>query len=425
MKAPSTRSLVIWLALVCVAALAWSVASKQLSKPKPVAVSPEMKTLVDGNTAFAVDLYQQLKDQPGNLFFSPYSISTALGMTFAGARGETETEIARALHFDLPQNSVHAAFADLNSRLNSVQRWNRITVDVANSLSYQSDTSLLPSFIDLLREKYQAEVQAIDFAHDSQGASRKINQWVEERTHGKIKELTAPADLDRARIALCNAVYFKGKWKLQFDPSDTKPLPFFITETNQVTVEMMSRKAEVKAVHQDTVPADLLELPYYGEDLSMIILLPAPSYSESGIQQNSLTDVERMLTPENLQRWIKDLDKAEARKHYVMLPRFSHTHQLDLVPSLKKLGIVTAFGNTSDFSGMNGKQDLLLSKVLHQACVEVNEEGTEAAATTLMIAATKSVVESFVANHPFIFLIRDNATGSILFFGRVVDPTKQ
>jgi serine protease inhibitor len=407
------------------AVLAWAIVANWPATPRPFTASPEVKAAVAGNTAFALDLYQKLRVRPGNLFFSPYSISASLAMTYAGARGPTETEMAKVLHFNSAPTNLHAAFGVLTERLNRIQRWNRITLQTANSLWCQQDYRFTDAFLKLVHEGYRAEARPVDFKQSPQVAGNKINRWTEQKTKGKIKGILEPDQLaSDVRLVLCNAIYFKGKWQHQFKARDTKPGPFHVTTNETVTVPMMSRKARFKTAYSDYRSVGLLELPYTGTDLSMIILLPEVGYPLPDVEQPGLPDLEPKLTADNLRAWLAALDRANPHETWVALPRFTTTQSFDLAKELKSLGMPSAFNETADFSGMEATTNLFLTDVRHKAFVEVNESGTEAAAVTLTTARTKGGPGRFIVDHPFVFLIRENGSGSILFIGRIVDPTQ-
>jgi serpin B len=415
MKLFSEKSIAIRDAL-CVAAIVGLLVLCGCGNSGPVAtVTPDQKSLVAGNNAFALDLYQKLKDQPGNLVFSPFSISIGAAMTYAGARGQTETELATALHFTLPQRNLHPAFSDLAARLDKVQRWNRITLTTANSLWGQQDYPFTPTFLDLVRQQYHAEAKAVDF-RDGGSAAAAINSWTEQKTKAKIKSAVESGQLTPdTRLLLCNAIYFQGKWETPFDEKNTQPAPFYLTGQDSITIPTMTRnKGQFKTTQTGDV--SLLELPYAGEGLSMIVLLP------NAVE--GLPDLERELTPAQLSQWLDELAKSSKHELVISLPRFKTTQGFELEVPLKALGVSNLFGAEADLSGMSGDKDLFISDAMHLAFIEVNESGTEAAATTVFKAKTKSMRRSFRANHPFLYLIRENQTGSILFLGRIVDPTK-
>jgi len=375
----------------------------------------DVKTVAADNNGFALDLYQKLKAQSGNLIFSPYSISSGAAMTYAGARTQTEAELAQALHFSLPQGKLHAAFGDLTARMDKLQRWNRITLTAANSLWCQQDYPFTTAFLDLVAQRYHAEAQPVDF-RNGQSVRSTVNSWIKRKTKAKISEVIPSGQLTPdTRLLLCSAIYFKGKWETPFDESNTKSAPFYLASQNYVSVPtMMRRKGKFRAIQADGV--SLLELPYVGEDLSMIILLPDAV--------DGLASLEQELTTEHLSQWLDQLFQSSKRELAVSLPRFKASQRFDLKQQLMALGASRLFGSEADLSGMNGKTDLFISDALHLAFIEVNESGTEAAAVTLFQAKSKGMTASFRANHPFIYLIRENQTGSILFLGRTVDPRK-
>lgn len=423
------QKVIVWcgLGLLFSIILALAIIASRPDTPIPFTGSPEVKAVVDGNTAFALDLYQKLKAQPGNLFFSPYSISTGLAMTYAGARGETEKEMAGALHFNPAQTNLPTEFGALETRMNQIQRWNRITLSTANSLWGQQDYRFTDAYLNLVRMNFQSEISQVDFKHSPSAASAQINQWVEKKTNGKIRNLLAPGQLtEGTRLVLSDAIYFKGKWVHPFKTADTKPADFKVSTNKTVTVQMMFQEAEFKMAQNEDYTAELLELPYSGRDLSMIILLPErdPLRDSPGTEQGSLSELEQNLTVTNLDVWLAQLDGADPRKTSVGLPRFTTTQSYDLKNELKSLGMLSAFGYTANFSGMDGTKNLFISALLHKAYVEVNEAGTEAAAVTLGMAKAKSMTGRFIVDHPFIFLIRENGSGSILFLGRIMDPTE-
>ena len=226
------------------------------------------------------------------------------------------------------------------------------------------------------------------------------------------------------RLALCDAIYFRGKWLHPFKKKDTQPSSFQVATNETVTVPMMYESAPFKHAMTEDYSVELLELPYSGQDLSMIILLPGRAEYVPDAEHNDVHDLEQKLTAENLQAWLKTLDAANPHKTSVRLPRFTTTSSFNLANQLKALGMASAFGGAADFSGLDGTKNLFLSDVFHQSFVEVNEAGTEATAVTIVMAASKSMNDRFVVDHPFIFLIRENGSGSILFLGRIIDPTK-
>lgn len=395
------------------------------AKPRPFAISPGVQPIVEANNAFAIDLYQKVRKDRGNLFFSPYSLCSALAMTYAGADGQTKIEMAKVLHFDDTQTNTHAAFQKLNERINQVERWNRIKLSSANSIWGQQNYPFKSEFLKLVHESYNGDAESVDFVNAPE-AARKINSWVAQKTDGKIPDAIDPETFSPlTRLVLCNAIYFKGKWQTQFKTSETKPGPFYVSTNQTVTVPMMSLQSEFKTARSDDDSVQLVELPYVGRDLSMVIILPVGGSQFDPEGFYSLSDIEGNLTLQSLRSWLAELDRCAPHKTFVSIPRFTTTQSFDLSAQLKSLGMASAFDeNRANFSGMDGTTELYLSGVFHKAFVEVDESGTEAAAASWVVVKTRSMPDRFIANHPFIFLIRDNATGAILFLGRIIDPTK-
>ena len=379
------------------------------------APSPDTRAVVAGNIAFATELYGALRANSGNLFFSPSSISTALAMTYAGAGGKTAEEMAHTLHFTLPQPSLPPAYAALETELKTIQQKGRITLEEANSLWPQEGYPLLPDFLSICQKDYSSPIHHVDFAGNTEGARTTINDWVSDKTHGKITELLNPGILDKlTRLVLVNAIYFKGKWASPFNVTLTKEEAFHLSSEKTVPAPLMRKTHEFR--YAEFPDLQVLELPYAGDDLSMLILLPRAN--------DGLTALESTVTPQNLTSWTSQL---RPRMVDLVLPKFKITESFSLKNTLESLGMPTAFGPGADFSGMDGKTILYIGAVEHKAFVEVNEEGTEAAAATAVVMNLMSVAAApprFRADHPFLFLIRENHTGSILFLGRMSDPTK-
>ncbi|MCE5229935.1 serpin family protein [bacterium] len=365
------------------------------------------------NTAFALDMYSLLKKEPGNLFFSPYSISAALAMTQGGARGETAAEMEKALRFAQGEQ-VHAAFGKLNGELEKAQEGGKIKLCIANSLWPQAGHPFLPEYLALIKKNYGASVTPLDYKADPQAAAETINKWVEQKTQDKIKQLFSGLDRQTAMV-LVNAIYFKGNWAEQFEPKRTQEGEFTLADGLKVKAPMMGIKKNFPNAKLDGV--QLLEMPYVGDRLSMVVILPN--------EPAGITQLEDRLDTATLASWIKQMTPREI---IVSIPKFKITWGAkQLAEPLKALGMRAAFeGGTADFSGMDGTRNLFISQVVHKAFVEVNEEGTEAAAATGVVMTLTAVREPlmFRADHPFLFLIRDKSTGAILFMGRVMDPTK-
>jgi serpin B len=373
-----------------------------------------ISSVVEGNTAFALDLYRQLREQQeGNLFCSPYSVSTALAMTWAGARTETEQQMAQALRLTLDQDGLHPAYRDLAGQLDERGESEAIDLTIANRLWGQVGDPFLPDFIDLVQRDYAGGFEELDFITNADRARRTINDWVERQTRDRIKDLLQPGDIDASTtLVLTNAVYFKGDWSTQFDPDHTRDGRFFSAPDTAVTTPLMQISDTFGYFENDEL--QLLELPYEGEELSMVVLLPRT--------RDGLAALEQALTDDNLSDWLAG---ARRRAIDVTLPRFEMTSRFSLKDTLSAMGMGIAFTDRADFTGLNSSGDIFLADVIHKAWVKVNEEGTEAAAATAVVGIKSSIEmnPSFRADHPFVFMIRDRATGSILFLGRVVDPT--
>jgi serpin B len=377
----------------------------------------DVHALVAGNTAFALGLYARLKTADGNLFFSPYSISTCLAMTYAGARGDTATQMAQTLHFDTNQNQLAASFGELQTQLTKVRAKRGIELGIANGLWAQKDHPFLPAFLDVAKQKYEANLKQVDFRTRTETARMGINDWVSHQTKGKITDLIKSGALDQmTRLVLANAIYFKGRWAREFDKHNTTNAPFSVSPTRKPPVPMMNLTADVK--YAEVEGLQLLELPYAGGDLAMLVLLPR--------ETDGLKSMEELLNEQALGRW---LAQSREQKVNVLLPKFKLTAQFSLGKTLADMGMTDAFSPRADFSGMDGERDLLISAVVHKAFVDVNEEGTVAAAATGTVMRSMAVIRplplpTFRADHPFLFLIRDTHSGSILFLGRVVDPSR-
>lgn len=371
-----------------------------------------LKTAVQGNTEFALDLYQKLRGVNGNLFFSPYSISMALAMTYAGARGDTQTQMAHTLHFGTDGKRLHSALSLLRKKLLEAENQGKVQLKVANSLWPRMGYVFQKSFLSLMIKYYGVSIAPVDFG-DGEAARTLINNWVAENTENKIKDLIASGFLDSAtRLILVNAVYFKGEWSNLFDPNLTDLAPFQTALDGEVQVQMMALKHAFRYVEMDGF--QILELPYTGDALSMIALLPR--------EVDGLVKLEDSLLVENLNQWVKNLVETEVE---VSLPRFELAFPFRLDDTLKSMGMEYAFSENADFSEMDESRELYLGAVLHKAFVSVNEHGTEAAAATAVVMQLKSISFPsvvFCADHPFVFLIRENTTGSILFMGRVSNP---
>ena len=370
--------------------------------PKPASTAFDPAESVN---QLAFDLYKTISaGNEGNLFFSPYSISSALAMTYGGARGETAEQMNTVLHFG-GEGATHPAFSYLRKKLNGIQETGDVQLLVANSLWPRQDYKFLPDYLAMAKEFCGVEIEPVDFKGDAEAARTRINNWVEAKTMDRIQDLIPEGAVDPlTRLVLANAIYFKGNWAEQFDKKNTREAPFKIRPGEEVQVPMMSREGDLKLARTGNFQA--LELPYEGNDLSMIILLSNEADKLPALGSNTLSNLQ--FTKQNVM---------------VHLPKYKVESSFELNTVLKKLGMPLAFSDQADFSGMDGSRELFIGTVLHKAFVEVNEEGSEAAAATAVGIRTTSMPPQFIANHPFLFLIRENDTGTILFIGRVVDPT--
>ncbi len=394
------------------------VKSAKARAASPDVSAGDLAELVAGNNAFAFDLYQAIRGSDGNLFYSPYSISLALAMTYAGARGETESQMADTLRFTLPQARLHPAFNALDTTLASRGEGARgkdgegFKLAIANSIWGQAGYTFLDTFLDTLAENYGAGLRLLDFAKAPEGARKTINDWVSEQTEERIRDLLPPDSItDLTRLVLTNAIYFNAAWRMPFDESMTRDGVFHLLDGGKVTVPMMSQMEFFGYAQGDGYQA--VELLYNGGELSMVILLP---------DAGRFADFEAPLDADTLAAIVGNLAQANV---LLTMPKFRYDARLDLAGTLSKMGMPEAFGMSADFSGMDGKKDLFISGVFHKAFVSVDEAGTEAAAATAVVMTLKAApglpVEVTV-DRPFIFLIRDIETGAILFVGRVLNP---
>jgi serine protease inhibitor len=380
-----------------------------------LADDPNQQTIVAGNNKFALNLYQNLKTNEGNLFLSPYSISTALAMTYAGAKDQTEKQMAETLCFPTTPGceQFHKEFGAIIRQLNAAGEKGGYELVVANALWGQKDYKFLPDFLTLVKTNYEGNLEQVDFKTQAEAARKTINAWVESKTKDKIKELIKQGMLDsETRLVLTNAIYFKGKWASPFKPEHTQDSPFIPLDGQKVNVPTMSQTGEFGYMETDILQT--LEMPYGNNDLSMVILLPKKA--------DGVGAIEKELTSENLAGWLAKIHKREVR---VFIPRFKMTSEFELGKVLSAMVMPDAFSGKADFSGMTGNKDLFISAVVHKAYIDVNEEGTEAAAATgvtMKLTSIEAPPPVFRADHPFIFLIRDNHSGSILFIGRTKNP---
>jgi len=379
---------------------------------KPAAAATE-KAITEGNNRFGLELYHQIAPKKGNLFFSPSSIHTALAMTYAGARGNTAAEMARTLHYGKGEE-YFGAYGGLIDRTAAGKKA-KYELNIANALWLQEDKPFLPPFLALNQRHFGAGLFDVDFKRRFEAARGDINKWVADRTKQKIKDLLPAGSLNAlTRMVLTNAIYFKGDWASQFKKASTRPMDFHVTADKKTRAQMMYQSG--KFGYTETPDAQALKMPYDGKDLSMVVLLPK--------KVDALGSLEKSLTTGSLAAMIGRLRRP--RKVRVFFPRFKMEYKMKMKPILAKMGMPEAFGGKADFSGMTGSQDLFISDVYHKAFVKVDEKGTEAAAATAVVMRLRSAAPSrplvFKADHPFLFLIRHEKTGQILFLGRVTEP---
>ncbi|MGE5294442.1 MAG: serpin family protein [Solirubrobacterales bacterium] len=400
--------------------------------PSAKTKAAEAASLVtQGNNAFALTLYQRLQDTPNNLFFSPFSISTVLAMTHAGAKGSTQKQLEQTLCFPtsaetlkklgltrepLTQEQFDKAFGRIIKDLNKQAGRNKNELRIANALWGQIDYEFAKPFLTIVKKQYGGAFGEVDYITGTEDAYVAINAWVQKATYGNIKNLVERDMLNsNTRLVLTDAIYFKGKWASPFARAQTQEEPFTVAGGGKVQVLMMNQRARFDYAQIDAV--QLLDMPYAGDKLSMMILLPKDA---GGIRR-----LEQDLTVEKIPEWLGQVSRQEV---IVSLPRFRMVGKLDLAAELQAMGMTDAFSrDKADFTGMvTGVKGLYVSAVVHQALIDVNEEGTEAAAATGAVMGVTSAKPEptpvFRADHPFVFLIRDKASGSILFLGRVMSP---
>jgi len=379
----------------------------------------DLQTLVSGNSAFAIDLYHELKKTDGNLFYSPYSISLALAMTYAGANGETEQQMADVLHFMLEQGDLHAAFnklaLELASRGEGAEGKDEegFRLNIVNAIWGQQDYEFLSEYLDVLAENYGAGLRLLDFIQAPEDSRVTINDWVSDQTEGRIEELIKKGIISSlTRLVLTNAIYFNAAWQYPFDEDNTSDALFHLLNGEDVSVPVMRQTEEFGYAEGNGYQA--VELPYDGGELSMIILLPEEGgfdEFEGYMDDQLLEDIVGNIVPSNVT---------------LAMPKFEYESEFGLKDALETMGMPVAFSYDADFSGMTGNYDLFIKDVVHKAFISVDEAGTEAAAASAVIMDLKAAPGEPVKvtiDHPFIFLIRDIQTGTILFIGRVVNPS--
>ena len=367
----------------------------------------------NSNNRFAFDLYSELNKGSGNIFVSPWSISTALAMAYEGARGETAEQMRKVFYFNPDDADRRASFASMHNILNPENP--DYLLSTANALWVQESYPLLEEYKETVRNYYAGESTNVDFEGATEESRKTINSWVEEQTNDKIKDLFPAGSLDAStRLVLTNAIYFKGTWVKQFDKGDTRDMPFRVKQEGEVQVPMMSRTdREAEFGYLETDELRVLEMLYEGDDLSMLVLLP---------RADDISPLENSLSATQLEGWRNQLLEQRVDAY---IPKFTFETKYFMSNTLSEMGMPLAFSEAADLSGMDGTTKLFIQAVIHQAFVDVNEEGTEAAAATGVSVAQESMpppVPVFRADHPFIFIIQERETGNILFLGKVVNP---
>jgi serpin B len=408
--------------------------SKDIAESKLVRVSnpgvpqSDQEQLSAGNRAFSADLYQKLRSQDGNLFFSPYSISLALAMTYGGAKAETASQMARAMHFKLPGDRLHPAFNALDQSLETLGQIGAkqpptqtsgsgqdFQLNIANSIWGQKGFDFLPAYLDLLSQNYGAGLRLVDFSSAPEPARQTINDWVSQQTKDKIKDLFPQGTIDaNTRLVLANAIYFKASWSSPFEEAGTQNGVFHLLDGTEVNVPMMVSGHTASSYEKGT-GFQAVGLSYLGQSTQMVVVLP---------DQGQFDAFEKSLDAAKLDRILSGLNGAEVD---LTLPKFKIESSFSLSDTLAGMGMPDAFNaSKADFSGMDGKQDLSISQVVHKAYVAVDEKGTEAAAATGVAMTASAVFNPPVVkvDRPFLFFIYDQKSGTILFVGREMNPAK-
>jgi serpin B len=401
------------LTLVIVGKFLFSPWSDRSVADPPTAPAPKVAAVSDAvavNNRFAFDLYAHVRQaDAGNLAFSPASLTPALMMVSAGARGETCDEIAKVLRLPYTEAQMRPAFHDFLGRLTAPGQKAEQPLSMANRLWGQAGLPFEPDFIRVAETAYRSGLQTVKFQSDPAAARREVNAWVTEQTRGKVTDLLSPEAVNtETRLILTNAIYLKAEWESPFPSDHTRDATFHLDKDRPVSVPMMVQRATFPLAVGDD--ADVLELPYKSGDLAMLVVLP---------KGDGLAALEQSLSAEKLDGWRKAL---EPRDVMVALPRFRCETKLDLADTLSAMGMRLAFTTHADFSGICSADSLHVSNVAHQTVLAVNEAGTEATAATGVVVASRSMPAVFRADHPFLFALIHKPTGSILFLGRVVDP---
>lgn len=396
-------------------------ADNETSKGKEF-ISQQTLDLTTHNNEFAFNLYKELADVKSNIFFSPYSISSAFAMVYNGAREETQKEMGEVLKFNNSADNLNESFSLLNRYF--LKTSSDVTSDfhlyIANSLWLQNGTQILPQFLDQMAKYYKVAIHRVDFLRQKETARREINQFVKEKTMGKIVDLLSPKDIDEStKMVLVSSIYMKAKWRNLFDSNLTKMMPFFVDSEKTITASLMNQTGFYPYFKSDNFAA--VSLPYIHPnenlpDLSFLIILPKENFG--------LGEIQKKLDTEYLKNILSSFEDEEIN---IFLPKFTFTKSFSLKDVLIKMGMVTAFNSQANFEGINGQRDLQIGQVAHKAFISVNESGTESSAATSISINMKSMLQPkepiiFRVDHPFLFIIYEKMTGSVLFCGHVVNP---
>jgi serpin B len=370
------------------------------------------------NNTFAMDLYARISHREGNLCVSPYSISSALEMASAGAAGQTQQQMLSVLHWtQTPAALPHAAAALASAIKSGEAKQGGAQIDIANSLFGQQGFPYRQEFLALLSKEYAAPLQTVDFAGHPRESAEKINHWAAEQTHDRIKQTIDPSSLlPSTRLVLVNAVYFKADWIEKFEKRATSDKPFFVDGKDSANVSTMQQTHGFNYFQNDSM--QMMEMPYVG-GCSMLVLLPRA--------HDGLPALENSLTADSFDTWLKQMQPQLLR---VDLPRFQIEGSFQMKGPLAELGMTDAFDpHKADFSDITTAQKLVIDQVIHKTFIKLDEAGTEAAAVTAVTAVAASVMRQkppepivFQADHPFLYVLRHQATGTILFMGRITNP---
>lgn len=373
--------------------------------------------IAKANNEFAFDLYKVINNSKKNLLISPYSISSAFAMVYAGAAGKTSQEFEAVFHYPSTQNVVNQEFSSLNAQLNSNEYKDFHKLSIANSLWIQKTYTLLPQYLHIVKKYYDASIDIVDFIREKMAAVNKINSWVNEKTFGKIKKILKPTDVDSSTaLVLVNTVYFKSKWQKKFKRHNTNNLDFWLNSKQAIKADTMYMQNHFR--YSECEDVQYIELPYIYNLTSMVIVLPK--------NKDGITHLEKTMT---FSKFASLKKKAQTTLVQLYLPKFKFDSSFLLNDSLQKMGLKSAFSSGANFSKMTALNDLFISKAIHKTYIEVNEDGTEAAAATAITMARGAPAPScskpfiFKADHPFMFFIVHNESGAILFMGKILKPS--